>query len=210
MRFARMALCCFATLVGLAVMAGGAGTAAARGADVKAEDVALELVGQVTSTSTSSAQYGYVAFLDGLPIFNAAAESESTALLTFYADTTTLRVTNNGPLRIISRSGTFTVYADQAANGSFASPDSFRDGTPVLVATLRQQVIINTATNAFTTLNVNRVTSSAPFAVGGQTVKLGKVGGVFRTFLSGVNNVAPPPSAWMAGYTIPEKAAKKK
>jgi hypothetical protein len=210
MRFARVVLCCLAALVGLTMAAGGAGAAAARGADVKAEDVALELIGQVSSTPTSSAQYGYIAFLDGLPIFNAAAESEATALLTFYADTTTLRVTSNGPLRIISRSGTFSVYADPAANGSFASPDSFRDGTPILVATLRQQVILNTVTNAFTTLNVNRITSSAPFDMGGQTVKLGKTGGVFRTFLSGVNNAAPPPSAWMAGYTIPQKAAKKK
>jgi hypothetical protein len=197
------------TIVALATATATAG-AASRAEAVKSEPVALELVGQVTSTPTSSIQYGYVAFLDGLPIFSAASESEATALLTFFTDTTTLRVTNNGPLRIISRSGTVTIYDDPSPNGSFASADTFRDGTPVLVASLRQHVIINTATNAFTAYNVNRITSTASFEVGGEAVKLGKVGGVFRTFISGVNNAAPPPSAWMSGYTIPGGAAKAK
>jgi hypothetical protein len=181
------------TIVALATATATAG-AASRAEAVKSEPVALELVGQVTSTPTSSIQYGYGAFLDGLPIFSAASESE----------------TNNGPLRIISRSGTVTIYDDPSPNGSFASADTFRDGTPVLVASLRQHVIINTATNAFTAYNVNRITSTASFEVGGEAVKLGKVGGVFRTFISGVNNAAPPPSAWMSGYTIPGGAAKAK
>jgi hypothetical protein len=205
MRPLKAALC--GTVIALVA---AAAAPAARVDDAKAQAVAMELVGQVMSTPTSSIQYGYVAFLNGLPIFKAAPENESTALLTFFTDTSTVRVINNGPLRIISRTGTVTIYDDPSGNGSFGSPDSFRDGTPVLVASLRQHVIINTATNAFTAYNVNTITSTKPFEVGGQDVKLGKAGGVFRTFISGVNNAAPPPSAWMAGYTIPGPAPKPK
>jgi hypothetical protein len=205
MRPLKAALC--AAVIALVA---AAAAPAARVDGAKAQAVAMELVGQVMSSPTSSTQYGYVAFLAGLPIFKAAPESESTALLTFFTDTSTVRVINNGPVRIISRTGTLTIYDDPSANGSFGSPDSFRDGTPVLVASLRQHVILNTVTNAFTAYNVNTITSTAPFEVGGQDVKLGKVGGVFRTFISGVNNAAPPPSAWMAGYTIPGPAPKAK
>jgi hypothetical protein len=182
-------------------------SSAARGS--KKVDVSLELVGQVLGSPPgvqppTSIQYGYVAYLEGLPIFNPGpVENESTARLTFYTDTVTRRVINNGPLRIISRDGTVTVYNDSAANGNFANPDSFRDGTPVLVARLRQQVIINTLSNAFTAMNVNKVTATRRFVAGTEQVRLGKVGQLFRTFLFGQVNAAPPPSAHIAGYTVP-------
>ena len=72
-----------------------------------------------------------------------------------------------------------TIYTDPSHNGSFANPDTFRDGTPILVATLRQQVIVDTTTGAFSTLNVNTITSSARFSVGSATVRLGDKGTVF-------------------------------
>jgi hypothetical protein len=183
-----------------------AGTSAA--GDPKKVDVSLELVGQVIGSPpgvspATSIQFGYVAYLHGLPIFNTGPENESTARLSFFTDTTTRRVTNNGPLRIISRDGTVTLYNDPSANGNFANPDSFRDGTPILVASLRQQVIINTLTGAFTALNVNKITTTTRFAAASEEVQLGKVGQQFRTFLSGQVNATPPPSAHIAGYTIP-------
>jgi hypothetical protein len=192
--------------VAAVVFTTAAGTSAAGRGDNDAEkvDVSLELVGQTGGVPTGHAiQYGYVAHLHGLPIFSAGDENESTARLTFYTDTFTRRIINNGPLRIISREGTVTVYHDPSANGSFVNPDSFRNGTPVLVASLRQQVIVNTLSGAFTALNVNRITSTTPFQIGGEEVRLGKVGQQFRTFLSGQNNASPPPGAHMAGYTIP-------
>jgi hypothetical protein len=181
----------------------------------KKVDMSLELVGQVLNSAPgvqppTSIQYGYVAYLHGLPIFNpGAAENESTARLSFYQDTVTRRVTNNGPLRIISRDGTATLYNDPAANGNFASPNSFRDGTPVLVARLRQQVIINTVTGSFTTFQVNKITATRGFVIGSRQVRIGKVGSVFRTFLSGQVNTAPPPGAHIAGYTVPESDPPK-
>jgi hypothetical protein len=172
-------------------------------------DVSLEIVGQVLNSPPNvqpptSIQYGYVAYLHGRPIFNPGpAENESTARLSFYTDTVTRRVTNNGPLRIISRDGTVTVYSDPAGNGNFANPDSFRDGTPILVARLRQQVILNTLTGVFTALNVNTITATRSFVAGSENVRLGKVGQLFRTFIYGQASAAAPPSAYIAGYTVP-------
>ncbi|SRR5712691_7964816 len=196
------AVCAVAAIV----FTSAVGTSAA--GDARKVDVSLELVGQVIGSPpgvspATSIQFGYVAYLQGLPIFNAGPENESTARLSFFTDTTTLRVTNNGPLRIISRDGTVTLYNDPSANGDFANPNSFRDGTPILVASLRQQVIINTLTGAFTALNVNKITATTPFEAGSEKVQLGKVGQQFRTFLSGQVNASPPPSAYIAGYTIP-------
>jgi len=128
----------------------------------KVRDLSLELVGQVTNSApgvspATSIQYGYVAHLRGLPIFGADPQNETTALFTFYTQTTTVRVIANGPLRVISREGTMTIYRDVSRNGSFSSPDTFRDGTPVLVAGLRQQVIVDTITGSFSALNLNTI-----------------------------------------------------
>jgi hypothetical protein len=144
----------------------------------------------------------YVSQLDDI----AGWTNESAAPLTFYTDTTTNRVINNGPLRIVSRTGQLTIYHDPSANGDFAKPDSFRDGTPVLTAAVRQQVILNTLTGAFTAHNVNTITSRSQFALGDDQVLLGRVGGQFQTVISGQLTTAAPPSAHMAGYTFSTRA----
>jgi hypothetical protein len=99
----------------------------------KVRDLTLEIVGQVQNSApgvspATSIQYGYVSDLLGLPIFKADPQNEATALFTFYTETITNRVINNGPIRVINREGTVTIYSDPSANGSFANPDSFRDG----------------------------------------------------------------------------------
>ena len=174
----------------------------------KLRDLALELVGQVQNSApgvspATSIQYGYLSDLGGLSIFKSTPENEATALLTFYAETVTTRVINNGPMRVINRTGTMTIYSDPAANGSFANPDSFRDGTPVLIAGLRQQVIVDTTTGWFTAQNLNTITSTSPFEISSGMLKLGKVGDGFRTVIFGRLNAPGPPSAYMAGYTNP-------
>jgi hypothetical protein len=165
--------------------------------------VPLELIGQVNNsapgvTPATSVQFGYVSQLGDL----AGWSSASAAPLTFTADTTTSSVVNNGPLRIVSRTGRLTIYHDPSANSDFANPETFRDGTPVLTADLRQQVVVNTSTGAFTTLNVNTVRSTSAFALGSEEVLLGRVGRRFRTVLSGQQSTAAPPSAYIAGYTF--------
>jgi hypothetical protein len=165
--------------------------------------VDLELIGQVINsapgvTPATSIQYGYVSQLDDV----AGWPNESAAPLTFFTDTTTNRVVNNGPLRIVSRTGRLTIYSDPSANGNFADPSSFRDGTPVLSATVRQQVILNTLTGAFTAHNVNTILSRSLFALGDHHVLLGRVGGQFHTVISGQQATTTPPSAYMSGYTF--------
>jgi hypothetical protein len=194
-----------ALAVPIALIAATAGIAGAHGGQRPAhvDDVALEIVGQVNNsapgvTPATSAQFGYVSQLDDL----AGWPSESTAPLTFYTDTTTNRVVNNGPIRIVSRTGQLTLYHDPSGNGNFANPDSFRDGTPVLTAVLRQQVILNTLTGAFTAHNVNTITSTSPFVLDDDEVTLGRVGRRFHTVISGQITTAAPPSAHMAGYTF--------
>jgi hypothetical protein len=169
----------------------------------KADRVDLELIGQVANsapgvTPATSAQYGYVSQLDDI----AGWPGESASPLTFYTDTTTNRVVNNGPLRIVSRTGRLTIYHDPSANGNFADPDSFRDGTPVLIAAVRQQVILNTLTGAFSAHNVNTIMSRSRFELGDHVVVLGRPGGRFQTVISGQQAAVAPPSAHMAGYTF--------
>jgi hypothetical protein len=177
------------------------------------DDLTLELVGQVINsapgvTPATSAQFGYVAYLRGLPIFKEGPQDEKTALFTFYTETTGLRVIANGPLRIISREGTVTIYDDPSANGTFANPDSFRDGKPILVGGLRQQVIVDTATGAFTAQNLNTITATSSFQGPSGTLQLGKVGDQFRTVIAGHVNAAGPPSAYMAGYTFSDPSPR--
>jgi hypothetical protein len=193
-------------LVGSSTVAFGQSTSLNAGVAVRdmRTGLSLEIVGQVQNSApgvspAASIQYGYVSYLRGLPIFT-GQPSESTALLTFYTDTTTTQVINDGPMRVIDRKGTLTIYKDSAANGNFADANTFRDGTPTLVASLQQQVILDTSTNAFTARNLNTVTSTRPFE---GAAKLGEIGDQFTTVISGHLNTSGAPSAYMAGYTVP-------
>ncbi len=170
-------------------------------------DLSLELVGQVTNTPlgvtpATSSQYGYLSYLRGLQVFEAEPENETDALFTFYVQATTTRVLSDGPLRVLTRVGKLTIYHDPSANGSFDKPDTFRDGAPILVAGLRQQVVIDTVTGAFTTHNLNQITSTTGFRSGSRELHLGRVGQKFETVLSGHQNMPPPPSGYFAGYTF--------
>src|SRR5262245_60534504 len=68
-------------------------------------DVSVEVVGAVFNASpASSIQYGYLTFVNGLDsVFGGSPQNETTALLTFFSDTSTSRVINNGPLRVVNR-----------------------------------------------------------------------------------------------------------
>lgn len=78
-------------------------------------------------------------------------------------------------MRTINRSGEMTIYYNATPNGSFANPESFRSGMPVVVAMLRHQVIVNTETGAFSTHADLRIVRSERFTLNGQTYRLGKV-----------------------------------
>ena len=165
-------------------------------------DRTMELIGAVLNTGSSSAQYGYISSIPGVPgIFAASPANETTALLTFYSETTTLRVINHGPLRIVNREGTMTVYLRDKAGAEFGNPDSFRAGTPAMVSMLRHQVVLDTTTNQFTTFFVNTVKSSAGVTIGGRHHDLGKPGETFRMTVFGRPSTSGPAQFVIAGYT---------
>jgi len=85
----------------------------------------------------TSIQYGYIShvrelsddqiYLAGVP------QNEASALLTFYNDSATEKVTSHGSLKIVIREGTTTIYFNPVPSGDLTTPnpDSFRLGTPV-------------------------------------------------------------------------------
>jgi hypothetical protein len=193
-------------LAGLLVVvlpAAGATSAAA----TKVRAISLELVGQVTNTPPAvtpqvSTQFGYLSYVDGLRAFKGDPENETTALFTFYVQATTQRVIVDGPLRVITRVGSFAVYRDPGTNARFSNPETFRDGTKLLVANFRQQVVVDTVSETFTTLNRNTVTATKPFPAGARKVQLATIGARFNTVLNGHLNMPGPPSGYFAGYTL--------
>jgi hypothetical protein len=171
-------------------------------------DVVFELVGQVVNPSpTTSFQYGYLSYVNAIsglePAFNPGPQNETTALFTFFSDISTVeRVIINGPLRIINRVGTTTIYLDTTPNGDFANPDSFRDGLPVQTSELRLQFILDTLTGSFTVTSVNTITSGGFFHLGDHNILLGKAGQKFRTTFIGHPNTPGPPAAYLAGFAV--------
>jgi hypothetical protein len=197
----------------IALMSSTGATPARRYKELRASPVreirvlSLELVGQFQNsapgiTPATHIHYGYLSYIRGLSVFGPAPENETTALFTFFASAATPRVIPNGPLRIITRVGKLTIYRDPATNGDFGKPDTFRDGTPLLVADFRQEVVNNTVTNAFTTFQQNTIISTRSFTAGGGKVQLGHVGEKFKTFFSGQGNMPGPPSGYFGGYAI--------
>lgn len=164
--------------------------------------IAYEIVGQVLNPSaTESLQYGYLNQVRGLERITTSAGvpvSESTALFTFYNDTTTQQVINNGSIRVVDRTGTGAIYFG-SGNGDFANPDTFRQGTPVQTFTLRHQVVIDTSTGYFTTTFEITTTSAESFQIDGNTWRLGNRGGVYRLNVFGKLTQTAPPSAYIAG-----------
>ena len=138
--------------------------------------IGYEVVGQVLNPSAQqSLQYGYLNLVRGLDRITTSAGavvSESTALFTFFNDTATERVINNGPIRIVDRTGTGAIYFD-AGGADFANPDTFRKGTAIQSYTLRHQVVIDTSTGYFTTTFDVTITSAKAFQVDGSTYRLG-------------------------------------
>src|SRR6266496_429401 len=164
-------------------------------------DVAFEIVGQVRNpTMATSNQYGYLSSINGFSfdqIFSSSPHNESQALFTFFTEAENTQVINNGNLRVVNRTGTTTIYYDPT-HGDFADAETFRDGTPVLAMSLRQQVILDLVEGTFTATNVNTVTSEAPIF----GVRLAKLGDQFRTSIVGRGNTTGTPAMFViAGYT---------
>jgi hypothetical protein len=160
-------------------------------------------VGQVLNPNPQqSAQYGYLNFVRGIDRITATADatvSEATALFTFYNDTTTERVINNGTMRLVDRTGTGAIYFG-SGNSDFGNPDTFKMGTAVQSYKLRHQVVIDTSTGYFTTVFEITITSAKVFQIDGKSYRLGRPGTVYRLNVGGKLTQQSPPSAYIAGF----------
>ena len=182
----------------------GVGSAHERVLDVEIGEVAFTAVGQVINTPPDqSAQFGYLPTITGLTgMFSSPTEDETTAFFTFYNGMTTTAVRHNGPLTIIEREGTTTVYYNVAPHASFADPGSFQDGQPVLVMDMKQQVIVDTITGAFSVVNGNDVTSVSSFEKDGKKYVLARENGKFRWSLEGHLTTTAPPNGHFAASIV--------
>jgi hypothetical protein len=180
-----------------------AGQGHTRRIEISDGQLLFEFVGQVTNpTGTTSHQYGYFTFVSGLDdLFSGSPADEGTARLTFFREGTNVRVSSNGPLRVIMREGTTTVYANMSA-ASFADPDSFKAGIPVLTSTFKQQVVVDTTSGVFTVVNEETITHTGSFSVNGQSYVIGEKGDVYRTRKQGRNNATSPPDGHFAGFSV--------
>ena len=172
--------------------------------------ILFELVGEgFNLTPPASAQIGYFTYIKGVnPVFAGVPEDVTTALFTYYRDTVNVSSTANGPLRIISRKGTTTIYLNSTPGADLANPDSFRAGAPILVSTFRQQAIIDTLSQTFTIVDEDTITSTSAFSVNGVSYRLGKMGDVYRTMRTGhLNSPGSSLAGWLAGYSVGAAAA---
>ena len=173
--------------------------------------IAFEFVGQATNFAPtpsaplgSAHQYGFLTMVRGIDnVFSGSPHNETTAVFTFFNEATVTESFSDGPLRIIDRDGTTTIYVNSART-SFANPDAFRSGTPVLTATLHQQAV-NTGVDTFkpfTAAFANTILSTTAFTVNGTTFRLGKTGQALRATITGQANATPPPNSHFSGYTV--------
>ena len=169
--------------------------------------VVYEMIGEFNNSGSASQQFGYFADITGLDnVFSSTStKNETTALFTFVTNATTVQVVNNGPFRIVDRTGTTTIYLNSGPS-DFTNPATFSQGTPIQVSDYRQQVIINTLTNTFVTVHTNTITDVATFTLNGVAYRLGQLGKSFRTNYSGQTNAPGAiPSGWFAGTSTGSK-----
>ena len=186
-----------------------------RAVGIETGHAVLDVVGEVNNLAAtpdaplgSSQQFGYVSNLEGIDsVFtdpSPANQNETTAMLTFFTDVKTTRVTPHGPFSVVIREGTTTFYRNTAP-ASFTIPNSFQSGEPILSSTIRQQVIVDTVEKTFTVVNLNTITRTRVFELDGESLRIGVPGDMLRTSLVGVlraRDGVPPPTGHFAGSAV--------
>jgi hypothetical protein len=139
----------------------------------------LEYIGQGLVVSPAEVyQYGYFTHVAGVEnVFSETPNNASTAFCTFMNKLSTTRATPHGPLTVVDREGTATIYLNPAAGASFDAPESFEAGSPVLTASLRHQVILDTLNGNTIFMHFDlTVISAETFTVGDKKHQLGRPG----------------------------------
>jgi hypothetical protein len=200
-------VCIAAAAVAVAAFAHGSSTKTKSAKVTVVRHLWFELVGQLMNsapgvTPITHIHYGYLPWIQGVDAFKAPPHTDATAEYTFFADGKTSPPISNGPLRSGTRIGTLTIYRDPSHNSDWSKPNTFRDGTRVLVATYRHQPIGNILTGAISLFSHDRITFTRPFKTAHGMVQLGTVGETFDEHYTGQNNMPGPPSGYFIGYAI--------
>lgn len=183
----------------------------------------FEFVGQVKNFPPAGAgllatsnQYGYISHVQGVTddqiYLPGSARDETTALLTFYNDSVTEKVTNHGSLRVVIREGTTTVYFNKLGGGDFTTPNpsTFHQGVPVLTTKWRHQVVLDSnpnpdptapaRTNLFFVTWWHAITQAQTFVLRDSNVLLGRPGSRFKQYLVGGVDFTGLLNGKFAGY----------
>jgi len=179
------------------ILAGASATFAApdpMGALFPPSGISAEFIGEGLVVSSAEVyQYGYFTHVAGVEsVFRGTPNNASTAFFTFMNKLSTTRATPHGPLTIVDRKGTATIYLNPAAGANFDTPASFETGTPVLTASLRHQVILDTANGNTIHMQFDlTVLSAETFTVGDQKHRLGRPGQKMTWINYGRPNTSP-------------------
>ena len=175
--------------------------------------VMLEFVGQMVEAPTtvpSSNQFGFLSFIRGLKaIFmtDGPPFDRTTAKFGFVTRARTTREIANGPLVVITREGVTRISFTPcpvclSPSVGITNPALSIPVFLIQTSTLRQQVIIDNDTRSFTVVNINTITETRPFDLGGRQIQLGKVGQIFRTSLSGQLDPVRQTEGHFAGHAV--------
>ena len=152
---------------------------------------------QTGSTGEHFTAYGYLTAADGATdddLFAGASLSDTTALLTAYAEGELVRRTVDQSVHSLDIEGTLTVYQRAAPGASFADPASFADGTPVatFAITLQDIVTVFATGRGLPTLtgDMRQTESGKLNDPGGRN--FGHVGARSRLFATGIGTLLNP------------------
>jgi len=179
---------------------------------IKQGQAFLELIGQnnvfAGTNPQRSLQVGYLSRLVGVRgVFSATPADEKTANFTFTNDVLRTQVNTIGTVSIIQRDGTLTIYLNSLP-ADFTVLSSFSTGVAILTGTSHQQVTVDNTAGSFSAYTDVEVTSTADFALGGNTYEIGKAGDTFRVYFYGAVTGAAVPSASFGGYASGTGKAK--
>jgi hypothetical protein len=113
----------------------------------------------------------------------------------------------NGPLVVIAREGVTEISFTPCPLCALPSLGvvSGDPSIPIFLiqaSTLRQQVIIDSETRSLSFVNINTITETRPFNLGGKQFQLGSVGQIFRTSLTGRLDPVRLTEGHIAGYAV--------
>ena len=152
---------------------------------------------QTGPTGEHFTAYGYLTAADGATdgdLFLGASLTDTTALLTAYAEGELVRRTVDQSVHSLDIEGTLTIYQRAAPGASFADPASFTEGTAVatFAITLQDIVTVFATGKGLPTLTGDiRQTQSGKLSDGGGP-NFGHVGARSRLFATGIGTLLNP------------------